>query len=76
MHEFGRGLTTDVREAAKWYRKAAEHGDADAQFSLGRIYLFGKGVSADKQEAVTWFRKAAEQGHKLATEKLKQLGKL
>ena len=27
----GRGVTQDDKEAVKWYRKAAEQGDADAQ---------------------------------------------
>jgi uncharacterized protein len=41
----------------------AEQGDAEAQFSLGRIYYNGEGVSRDDAEAVKWYRKAAEQGH-------------
>ena len=31
-------------EAIKWYRLAAEQGDANAQFSLGGMYLNGEGV--------------------------------
>ena len=27
-------------------RKAAEQGDAETQFSLGRMYFFGRGISA------------------------------
>lgn len=49
-------------EAVKWYRKAAEQGLADAQFSLGDCYLEGEGVTQNMTEAVKWFRKAAEQG--------------
>ena len=44
------------------FRKAAEQGDAVAQFNLGICYHEGNGVSADKVEAMNWFRKAAEQG--------------
>ena len=43
--------TTDVRivpydaaEAVHWCRKAAEQGDADAQFRLGLMYAKGRGV--------------------------------
>ena len=43
--------------------KAAEQGDAEAQYDLGRMYLTGIGVPGDKAEAVKWTRKAAEQGH-------------
>ena len=52
---------TDVD--VKTYRKAAEQGDAKAQFNLGDCYYFGKGIKKDYNEAVQWFRKAAEQGH-------------
>lgn len=44
-------------------RAAAEHGDANAQFSLGRAYLMGQGVSKNQIAAFRWYRKAAEQGH-------------
>ena len=35
MYAQGRGMPQDFGEAAKWYRKAAEQGDALAQFNLG-----------------------------------------
>ena len=53
----------DYVEAVKWYRKAAEQGDADAQSNLGYMYYKGQGVPQDYAEAVKWIRKAAEQGH-------------
>ncbi len=56
------GAPKDYKEAAKWYRKAAEQGDADAQFRLGVMYHEGEGVSQDYTEAAKWSRKAAEQG--------------
>ncbi len=43
--------------------KAAEQGDADAQFELGFMYSKGKGVPQDDKQAVNWTRKAAEQGY-------------
>jgi TPR repeat protein len=46
----------------KWYRKAAEQGDADAQFRIGVSYYDGEGIAKDAVEAVKWYRKAAEQG--------------
>ena len=49
-------------EAVKWFRKAAERGDADAQFMLGTFYENGEGVPQDDREAVKWYRKAVEQG--------------
>ena len=53
-------------EAAKWYRKAAEQGYADAQCDLGYLYDQGLGVTKNYTEAVKWYRKAAEQGSKTA----------
>ncbi len=50
-------------EAAKRCRKAAEQGDAAAQWQLGACYTFGQGVPQDHAEAVRCFRQAAEQGH-------------
>ena len=49
-------------EAAVWYRKAAEQGNARAQTDLGYRYHSGWGVERDDSEAVKWYRKAAEKG--------------
>ena len=62
MYANGEGVEQDKEEAVKWYRKAAEQGNADAQNTLGVMYDKGEGVEQDKEEAVKWFRKAAEQG--------------
>ena len=43
-------------------KKAAEQGDAQAQYNLGNCYAFGDGVEKNLSEAVKWWRKAAEQG--------------
>ena len=51
-------------------QRAAEQGDAKAQFNLGLIYAEGKGVSKNNAEAVRWFRQAAEQGNAEAQVKL------
>jgi TPR repeat protein len=50
-------------EAVKWYHKAAEQGDASAQFNLGWCFNNGRGVAEDPVEVVKWYRKAAEQGN-------------
>ena len=44
-------------------RKAADQGDAKAQYYLGLFYLVGNEVPKDGAEAVRWFTKAAEQGY-------------
>ena len=61
MYANGYGVKKDEAEAVKWYRKAADQNDADAQRNLGIMYDKGEGVKQDKVEAAKWFRKAAEQ---------------
>ena len=51
----------DYIKAAEWYRKAATHGDADAQVALGELYDEGQGVSQDPAEAIRWYSVAANQ---------------
>ena len=53
----------DRAEAAKWYRKAADQGHAEAQYQLGRLYSVGWGVNQDEDQAALWYEKAARQGH-------------
>ncbi len=60
-------------QAASWYRRAAEAGDAEAQYRLGMVLKSGKTDGADgPEQAVGWLRKAAEQGHAKAKEALGQ----
>ena len=47
----------------KWYRLAAEQGNAYGQFNLGVMYANGQGVVQDNAEAVKLYRLAAEQGY-------------
>jgi len=53
-------------DAATWYRKAADRGNARAEADLGYAYLGGVGVSKDYAEAMKWNRKAADQGNAMA----------
>lgn len=41
-------------------RKAADQGDASAQYNLGVMYVNGEGVTQDYKQAAKWYRKAAE----------------
>ena len=47
----------------RWYRLAADQGDASAQYNLGGRYANGLGVPQDEAEAVRWYRLAADQGN-------------
>ena len=48
-------------------KKAAEQGDAEAQYNLGVMYANGDGLPEDDAEAVRWYRMAAEQGIRRGT---------
>lgn len=50
------------KEAAKWFHKAAEQGNAYAQFRLWNYYGLGIGVRYNEEESNKWYRKAADQG--------------
>ena len=59
MYEKGYGVPQDYMEAVKWYRMAAEQGEAWAQSNLGLMYANGRGVAQDYIEAHKWFNLAA-----------------
>ncbi len=52
----------DVVQAAQWWRKAADQGDACAQRVMGSLYFGSMGVPQDDVQAAQWFRKSAGQG--------------
>ena len=43
----------------QWFRKAADQGDASAQFNLGVMYANGSGTAGDLIEAYKWLTLAA-----------------
>ena len=62
-YDRGEGVQRNDSEAAKWYLKSAERGDAGCQYNLGLLYLDGRGVPKDMGTAIKWWRKAADQGN-------------
>ena len=44
----------DYKEAANWFRKAADQGDKRAMHSLSGLYATGEGVPRDPTEALFW----------------------
>ncbi len=58
MYGTGQGVPQDYVEARKWYRLAADQGNADAQNNLGIMYVKGEGVPQDYVEAHKWFNLA------------------
>lgn len=50
-------------ESFKRYAMAAEADDAEAQYTLGKMYYLGQGVKENIEEAFYWFIKSAENGN-------------
>ena len=54
------GIPLDYREAAYWYKKAAQQGHRIAMRKLGFLYLHGGyGLQKDLQKAFSWYLKGA-----------------
>jgi TPR repeat protein len=52
----------DLAEAARWYRLAAEKGNAESQYDPGFMLLLGEGAPKDNEEGVMWLARAGELG--------------
>ena len=74
MYEHGDDVPQDHREAATWYKRAADQDNAaalnvvgvlyaPAQYNLGRATYNGDGTPLDRELAATWCRRAADQGY-------------
>ena len=62
MHFYGLGAQEDHAEAARWFRQAADAGNADAALILAEMYRQGDGVGANRSEAYLWYSVAGELG--------------
>ncbi len=49
--------------AIRWCRRAAERGNAAAQYHMGWMSYYGRGRARSAADAFTWFRRAARAGH-------------
>jgi TPR repeat protein len=65
-YDTGRGAPHNRNDAVKWYLKAAEQGHAEAQNSLGSIFLENR----DFKQAIYWYEKALDQGNAEAVNSL------
>jgi serine/threonine protein kinase len=50
------------RDAAQWFRRAADAGDRSGMLHMGGMYQLGMGVPQDDGAAVRWYRKASGAG--------------
>lgn len=56
-------MAQDYAKAARLFRKAADAGNANAQFNLALLYQNGQGVEQNSTEAFNWARKSADHGN-------------
>jgi localization factor PodJL len=66
----GRGVITDMAEAARWYERSAGKGIALAQFRYASMLEKGIGVKKDLAQAARYYTAAAEQGNAKAMHNL------
>jgi TPR repeat protein len=74
MHKSGIYVTKSIPTAIEWYTKAANQGNAQAQYSLGFIYYY-EDEAKNLQKAVNWYQKAADNDYYGAKEEVKKLKK-
>jgi len=55
------GVPQDIEQAISLYTKAAQQGNAAAQFNLAWQYDTGRLIKQDNEKAIFWYTKAAEQ---------------
>lgn len=58
----GTGVAQDLKQAAAWFRKAADQSNATGEIRLADLYRDGRGVIRDMAQAAALYRKAADQG--------------
>jgi len=73
MYRNGLGVDIDNTQASQWMRRAADHGDVDAMYSLAALITLEStdtDPASRKKEIEQWLQRAAKAGHPLATKAL------
>lgn len=63
-------LGPDMHEAARWYHRAAEEGNAQAQYIYALMCLTGSGIERDDKQGMSWLQLAAGRNYLPAVQKL------
>jgi localization factor PodJL len=66
----GRGVATDLKEAARWYELSATRGFAPAEYRLANLFEKGQGVERDPARARALYESAARKGNASAMHNL------
>ena len=56
-HRGTAGMSKDMKQAIRWYTRAANQGSVEAMLELGRLYYHGTDVAKDADEAQYWLQK-------------------
>jgi TPR repeat protein len=76
MYKLGEGTAKNLEKSFEYYEKAANQGNAGAQFILGVMYYFGEETAKNMKKAFEYYEKAANQGHADAQNNLAEMYKL
>ena len=76
MYVKGHNSPVDNKKAFYWFHKAAEQGEARAQYHLSFMYANNLGVPKDLVKAYQWMSLAAKQGDELASQNIANLSML
>jgi TPR repeat protein len=71
----GKGVSKDLKEAARYYKMSADQGNAHGQNNYGDCLRNGEGVSKDLKEAARYFKMSADQGNEDARKMYDELRK-
>ena len=57
------GVDKNIKQAAVWFRRAAEAGHEDSMYSLAMLLLADKTDTGQRVESIHWLKRAADAGH-------------
>lgn len=69
LYNKGGAIPRNDKMAATWFEKAANQGNAEAQYQLGNLYENSQ-LAKDYKTAASWYHKAAQQGSAKAQARL------
>ncbi len=74
IYQDGREIQKDEHNALEWFKKSAEQGFGEAQYSLGMMYRHCCGeIKQNYESAIAWLEIAAAGGHASAKTELEKL---
>jgi len=69
----GIGVESDMKQAAKWLRRAAMNDHSEAQYQLSQLYRDGVGIEKNPRRALEWLKIAASAGVRDAQKELRSM---